>query len=397
MVDDVQTPAAARVPPAASPSWSRPGRYLGAAVLLLMILGAIFYIRPIASTLVLALVLVILMHGAARLLARFLHVPYVPAMIACYLVLLILSVTGFLTLVPLLLRWTKELVQAILPPLDSLLATLPRPANPDQSLANLAADLGPGGLLTIAHSIGDGIRGLVRTMLGDFSNLVKVAVFGVFLSFLVLLDLGDRRFALGNLLPRAYRHDASVLGQQMRAVWRGWLKATLAYIVLVTIASVIMYLLLGVPYPWLMALLTAVVIGMPAFGGVLSSLAVGLPCLFLGSSVFTHMPPWAFALLVVVLCNVVSGAVYYFVLLPLLGKSTQLPISVVLIGILASFGIGSVVLAFVLVPLIATLRILFSYILAKTRQLDPFPGETADAVLAVPSGARVTAIGQAHG
>ncbi len=37
------------------------------------------------------------------------------------------------------------------------------------------------------------------------------------------------------------------------------------------------------------------------------------------------------------------------------------------------FAIGRILLAFVLVPLIATLRILFSYILAKTRGLDPFP------------------------
>src|SRR5512136_3373996 len=110
MVDDVQTPATTGVPPAASPPWPRPVRYVGAAVLLLMLIGAYLYIRPIASTLVVAFLLVVLMHAAARLVSRFLHVPYVPAMIACYVVLLILLGAGFLTLVPLLLRWTKELV-----------------------------------------------------------------------------------------------------------------------------------------------------------------------------------------------------------------------------------------------------------------------------------------------
>jgi predicted PurR-regulated permease PerM len=395
MVDQVWAPAAVTERANVSPSWSRPGRYVGAAILLLMILGACLYIRPIASTLVLALVIVVLMHGAARLLQRFLHVRYVPAMIVCYTVLLVLLAAGFLTLVPLLLRWTKEIIQALLPHIEALLATLPTPSNPEQPLASLIADLGPDRFLTIAHAVATGVVGFLRAVLGDFTGLVQVTVFGIFLSFLTLLDLGDRSLALSSLLPRAYRHDAGVFGQRIGTVWRGWLKATMIYIVLVTIASAIMYVALGVPYPWLMAIITAIVVGLPAFGGVVASVIVGIPCLFLGSSVFTNMAPWVFALLIVVLSNILSGAIYYFALLPLLGKTTQLPTSVVLIGILASFGIGSIVLAFVLVPVIATLRILFGYILAKTRGLDPFPEEAARGALAAPGGAGLATV-QAH-
>jgi predicted PurR-regulated permease PerM len=91
--------------------------------------------------------------------------------------------------------------------------------------------------------------------------------------------------------------------------------------------------------------------------------------------VFTEMPGWAFALLIIIVFNLVVGGLYYAVCLPVMGKKTQLPVSVVLIGVLASFSIGSLWVAFVLVPLVATVRIIISYVLAKTRQVDPFPPE----------------------
>jgi len=45
--------------------------------------------------------------------------------------------------------------------------------------------------------------------------------------------------------------------------------------------------------------------------------------------------------------------------------------TIVLVGVLASFSIGNIWVAFVLVPLMATVRIIFTYVLAKTRQSDP--------------------------
>jgi hypothetical protein len=54
----------------------------------------------------------------------------------------------------------------------------------------------------------------------------------------------------------------------------------------------------------------------------------------------------------------VINGIYYALLLPMLGKNTEVvPISVVLIGVLASFSIGSIWVAFVLVPLVAAVHL----------------------------------------
>ena len=64
---------------------------------------------------------------------------------------------------------------------------------------------------------------------------------------------------------------------------------------------------------------------------------------------------------------------YTFVLLPILGKAVRLPISVVLIGVLVGFALGSLLFAFLAVPLLATLRVLVGYVLAKSNCASPSP------------------------
>jgi predicted PurR-regulated permease PerM len=258
------------------------------------------------------------------------------------------------------------------PPLDALLATLPPSFDLRQSLSYLTTAPQPQAFLQVMATL---IRSAVATMLSALLSSLQVVGFAVFLSFLMLLDLGDQNQRGLAHLPEAYRHDADRLAAATGTVWVGWLKAMVIFDVVVAAVSAVMFLLLGVPYPWLMTLVCAVVVLIPAFGAFMASLIVAVPCFLLGSTALTGIPSGAFALLIVILFNVVVNGIYYALLMPMLGKNTELPISVVLIGVLASFSIGSIWVAFVLVPLMATVRIIFSYVLAKTRDVDPFPPE----------------------
>jgi predicted PurR-regulated permease PerM len=361
-----------QVEPVASPPWGRTGRYVGALILFVIGVGAFLYIRPIANTLVLALLLVAVMSRASRALSRLTHLRYSLAMIVCYLGLLLLLGLFYFRVVPWILERNLQLGAAMKPALDALLATLPPNFDLRQSLSYLATAPQPQAFLQLMATL---IRSAVATMLSALLSSLQVVGFAVFVSFLMLLDLGDQNQRGLAHLPAAYRHDADRLAAATGTVWVGWLKAMVIFDLVVAAVSAVMFLLLGVPYPWLMTLVCAVVVLIPAFGGFMASLIVAVPCFLLGSTALTGIPSGAFALLIVILYNVVVNGIYYALLMPMLGKNTELPISVVLIGVLASFSIGSIWVAFVLVPLMATVRIIFDYVLAKTRDVDPFPPE----------------------
>jgi hypothetical protein len=61
--------------------------------------------------------------------------------------------------------------------------------------------------------------------------------------------------------------------------------------------------------------------------------------------------------------------------LPIVGKFVQLPTVLVLVGVLAGLALGSIVLAFLAVPILSTLVIVGGYVLSKIARRDPFPGE----------------------
>jgi predicted PurR-regulated permease PerM len=351
-----------QVVPEISPPWNRTGRIVGALVLLLIIVAAFMYIRPIGSTIVMALLLVAVMRRLVDAVARFTHLRYGLALAVSYLALVIVLVLSFLWVVP----WLAGL--------GGQLAGLLQPSESDlkQALGGLASALGQEQPLILIAKV---IRSMASAVLPSLLNAVQVVGFGTFLSFLMLIDLGDGGHRGLNHLPAAFRPDARRVGEEMGAAWVGWLKAMVVFDLVVAGVSAVMFLVLGVPYPWLMTLVSAVVVLIPAFGAIMASLIIAVPCLLLGSTVLTGMPGWAFALLIIILYNIVVNGIYYALLLPMLGKKTELPISVVLIGVLASFSLGSIWVAFILVPLVATVRIVFTYVLAKTREVDPFPPE----------------------
>jgi hypothetical protein len=47
----------------------------------------------------------------------------------------------------------------------------------------------------------------------------------------------------------------------------------------------------------------------------------------------------------------------------------------VLVGVLVGFAMGSILFAFLVVPILASLRVLVQYVLAKIRLREPFPDD----------------------
>ena len=81
----------------------------------------------------------------------------------------------------------------------------------------------------------------------------------------------------------------------------------------------------------------------------------------------------AFAVLVVIIYLVVVQLQANLIAPRVMGTAVRLPPAVIMLGLIAGFSVGGLLGSLLAVPLIATLRDIFSYLYAKLIDRDPFP------------------------
>ena len=79
-------------------------------------------------------------------------------------------------------------------------------------------------------------------------------------------------------------------------------------------------------------------------------------------------------MIVTLINDIVCTIAYNFGALPVIGKLVRLPYWVTFAGVLLGFAYNNVLLAFLIIPIFSTLRIVYTYILAKIIGHEPFPG-----------------------
>jgi hypothetical protein len=109
-------------------------------------------------------------------------------------------------------------------------------------------------------------------------------------------------------------------------------------------------------------------------GGFLSGFIVFIPCVLLGSTRFPELDPLVFGLIVALINDVICQVSYNFVALPIIGKLVKLPYWVVLAGVMLGAASNNILFAFLAIPIFSTLRLVYTYVLAKIVGREPFPG-----------------------
>jgi predicted PurR-regulated permease PerM len=239
---------------------------------------------------------------------------------------------------------------------------------PENELSGQLLEVVPNLLALVTNalvSVASGLAGVVG-LLGS------ALIFSLFL----MLDLGGARGTLAEWVPTRFHREITLLLMRLDRVWVGYMLAQVIYGTLLALVSLVQYNLMGVPFPVAMSIMTGVISLIPTIGGLLSSVIVASFCLIFGSSVFVDMSNGAFALLVVTIDVLKTQITYNFIALPIVGRYVKLPVSVVFVGVLVGLALGSIILAFLVVPILSTLRIMGSYILSKVMGGEPFPGET---------------------
>lgn len=353
--------------------WSRPARYIGAVIFLVFLVALAIFISPIARDLVAALLFAFILDIPIRALSRRTRLSYRRSAIIVYIPVY-LAMAWFLFVG---LRNLAEYLQGVITTISTTSASL---------LSSLEAGNGYfiGGINT--QTVAQPLMTLVNILLDilgwpasaylKFSvTLVNVGLF-TFLSTLLIFSAYGARGSLKKWVPETLDREAALLLAFFDRIWGNYLAGMLIFAIVLGAGSIVEFWLLGVPYPAVFGFLTGLICLLPLIGGFLSGLIVFVPCLLFGSTRFTGLDPLVFALAVTLINDIICQISYNFVALPIIGKLVRLPYWITLSGVMMGFAFGNILFAFLVIPLFSTLRMVYTYILAKVVGREPFPERT---------------------
>jgi len=126
-----------------------------------------------------------------------------------------------------------------------------------------------------------------------------------------------------------------------------------------------------------LAIFTGFISLIPTLGGFIALIPLSLVPLLQGSTVFIDMPNGLFALLVLGVNAVIAQVIWNVVAPKILGDVLDLPLVLMALGVFIGAAVGGVLGAFLVAPIMGTVRIFLLYIIAKIGLRDPYPGEIA--------------------
>ncbi|MDP8921499.1 MAG: AI-2E family transporter [Chloroflexota bacterium] len=328
--------------------------------------------------------LALILSFPVRLLARIL--PRGWAIAVVILALLLLVALALVTLVPLLIRQLAELIVAapqlatdaeagVLRLLRPLAERGLLPDEPGEVVANIRQ-----GLLERAQGLAQralgGVVGFLTGAVGTFIQLFGV----LFIAIYLLADIGRFKDTFVRAVPERYRRDARALWDDLGRSLSRYLSGLLVSLAIQGTLAYLLNLALGVPYAFLLGILTAVTGILPYIGAWIGAIPAVILAFFVS--------PWTAVLsaLGYVALQQLEGEV----LTPRIqGTAVRVHPLLVFLAVVAGGEIAGLLGAAFAVPLLAVLRVLFDFFSARLYVRQPVQAAAVTPITAAPEVAAV--------
>ncbi|MCS6843357.1 MAG: AI-2E family transporter [Caldilineales bacterium] len=379
------------------PVWSRETKVIVTVIMLAIAVILILLARSVLPLLALAAVLAYIFQPVVGWLVRH-GVPRGPAAGLCILIILLLVaaasgvlvpavIDGVRTLYDILVRLPDVLLQAR----NSLVASgavieilgvevdVPEVVlSYEEELRQALTQLRAPAVAELVNYVIEGIRtagGLFRTAAGIASGMVTV----VFSSLLLLIytfylskDAYQLRPWLSNVVLPPYREELDELLNRLGIVWRSFFRGQIVLSLTVGVVTTVAMVGVGLPGALVLGILAGLLEVLPNLGPVLALIPAVLVALIQGST-YLPLTNLQFALLVLGIYVLIQQLENNILVPRIMGYSLNLHPLIVLIGVVVGARFAGVLGAFLAAPVLATLKVLAMYALAKITDQDPFP------------------------
>ena len=354
--------------------WSLTLRYLILAVVSLLIIFGLWYIRSVLKPLIIAAFIAYLINPAVNLLTGRTRMSRSAAVNLVYFVTLAVLVAIPSTLAPIFFDDYKRVTTDLLDLYNQLTAWLIKP----HVIPGLPIDFGQLAnrmtqfRSTFLSTLPDQALALLgKTSLGALWLLVVLVAVYYFLA-----EWPRLRGGFVSSFPEQYQPEINELYQRVRHIWMNYLRGQLLLMAIVGVAFTIAWTIIGGPGGWVLGIIAGFMTLIPDVGPFLAAMLATVVALLEGS-IWGWMPATHFLVALIVLAAyLVLIAIKNFWLRPrIMGRSVHMHEALVLISILLSTVLWGILGALVVVPVLASLLVIFDYLRRRILGMTPFPAE----------------------
>ncbi len=234
--------------------------------------------------------------------------------------------------------------------------------------------------------------GTASTVLSTSVNVgfsVVGGVFSVLFFFFVLFfislyltkDAPKIRAYVEGLFPRAYQSELGDLLSGIGHIWQAFFRGQIILSTVVGVTTWLALTLAGMPGALILAILAGSLEIIPNLGPIIAMIPAVIVALIQGSDILS-MGNFAFALLTVGIYFIIQQFENNLLVPRIIGNSVNLHPVVVICGVVIGANLAGIMGAFLAAPVIASLRMLGSYVYNKLIDnpvvLEPLPQESSD-------------------
>ncbi len=352
-----------------SKPWSPSARYFTLALVLFFILFVGWQIRELFLPLIVAGLIAYILYPFVLLLQRQFRLNRRLASNIVYFFSLTLMIALPIVLVPILSHQTKEITTDLETTLTQAQKYLSVPVH----LGGFSLDLG-----NIIPQIRDTLSNLTYStpqntllLIRNTSRSTLWVLIILVSAYFFMTEWENIREGMIHIAPDEYRPDVRGLYDQIRQVWMAYLRGQLTLMIIVAITFTIIWTIIGLPgslYLGFLAGLFSIVPDVGPFAATGLALAVAL----LEGSTWMPINNFLFGLLVVGLYVVLINIKNIWLRPFILGRSVNMHEAIVFVAIIVAVVFTGIVGAFIIVPVLASLGVIWRYLHARILGVTPY-------------------------
>ncbi len=352
--------------------WSVRVRTIVLAVLLLLVAVALWYIRGILEPIIIAAFIAYLINPAVDLLTRRTRMARKGSVVLVYCVTLLVLIGTPATVTSFLFDEFIGIVKDLLNEFEHLIVQLEKPlvipglpVNLGQ-LANQLSQFRSTFLATLPDKV---LKMIGPTSLGALWIIVILVG-----AYYFLAEWPRLRDGFIKSFPQQYQPELQELYQRVARIWSGYLRGQLLLMLIVAVGFSIAWSVLGIPGALVLGLVAGFFTLVPDVGPFLAAMLAVVVALLEGSN-------WSWMPSNTLIVGLITLAVYllliaiknFYVRPVVVGRSVHMHEALVLISILLATVLWGIMGALLVVPVLASLAVIFDYIRRRILGMEPFP------------------------
>jgi len=248
---------------------------------------------------------------------------------------------------------------------------------PVQDWLNSGASTGGGGGgikidVDALQSLLGGAFNSIRTVAGIMTAMVMSALITMMIAIYLNADSQKFNAWIQHLVPPGYERDGAMLSDRTGAIWRGYIYGQLINSLITGVMVFIVLALVGVQGAFLMGVIMMLFNMIPTFGPIIAAFPGVIAALVGGSTRWPDMNNLIFGLIVAGIYVIVVQAQANVIAPKVMGRAVRLSPVIIMISLIVGFSVAGLVGSLLAVPVVATGKLVISYLYAKVVDRDPF-------------------------